>query len=439
MLHKHSVRTLILLSLSLALLVAACSPTSVEQIGQPTTAPSSETTPEAVAEPIEDVSKEPLKIGGLAPLSSPGSVTGGEAMKAAFDIALDEINSAGGVLGRPVEFILMDTEGLPEKGNAVMERLIDLDQVVAVVGGYHSSVGLKVRDVAHDSHIPVIFAETWNDDITASQYPEVFRIAPLSSEIAAVDAEFIQSLDVDQVVIMTENTDYGIPAAKDTTERLSEMGIQATTFSADIGTQDFSAIVERISAEEPQLILVILTGEASYNFEQQAAEAGIGPQDLLMICMVVADNSAAFWTNVPDGNLCFYSRVGLPHALYTPATQAFVDKYMAATGKAAAEPYAMEAYDSLKLMAAAIDTAGSTDADAIISTLEGISYDGALGTITFPYGTDNPIPEDVDPKWWHQFPDPAITMVQYQEQGQNSVDAAVVFPEEYKTGDPIIP
>jgi len=45
----------------------------------------------------------------------------------------------------------------------------------------------------------------------------------------------------------------------------------------------------------------------------------------------------------------------------------------------------------------------------------------------------------VDPQWWHQFPDPAITMVQYQEQGQNSVDAAVVFPEEYKTGDPIIP
>ncbi|RME42601.1 MAG: ABC transporter substrate-binding protein, partial [Chloroflexi bacterium] len=76
---------------------------------------------------------------------------------------------------------------------------------------------------------------------------------------------------------------------------------------------------------------------------------------------------------------------------------------------------------------------------AIISALEHISYDGALGTITFPYGTHNPVPEGMEPKWWHQFPNPAITMVQYQEPGQDSADAAVVFPETYKTADPILP
>ena len=447
MLRKNRI-TWILLALTFVLAVAltACAPTSVEEVGAPTEAPLpteapvAEPEPIEVPEPTEEPSGEPVKIGGLAPMSAPGSVTGGAAMQAAFDIALAEINDAGGVLGRPVELVLVDTEGLPERGTAAMEKLINQDKVVAVVGEYHSAVGITAKEIAHDNHTPIIFAETWNDKITASQYPEVFRVAPLSSEVAAVDAKFISSLGVSKVVIMTENTDYGIPAAKDTTSRLNDLGIEATTFSADIGTQDFSAIIERIKAEEPGLILVLLTGETSYNFEQQAAEASIGPQEVLMICNQVADDSEAFWTNVPDGNHCFYRRIGLPRALYTPATQAFADKYTAATGKAAAESYAMEAYDTLKLMAAAIDAAGSTEADDIIAALESISYDGALGTITFPINSSNP-PDAAgkDPKWWHQFPEPAITMVQYQEQGQNSANAAVVFPDTYKTADPIMP
>jgi branched-chain amino acid transport system substrate-binding protein len=380
-----------------------------------------------------------VKIGALASLSAPGSVTGGTAMKAAFEIGVEEINAAGGVLGKPVELVIVDTEGLPERGTAAMERLITEDKVVGVVGEYHSAVGLTAKEVAHKYHVPTIFSETWSDKITNVMYPEVFRVAPVSSEVAAVDANFIASLGVKKVVIQTENTGYGIPAAEQTTERLAALGIEAVTFGADIGTIDFSAIIERIKAENPELILVLQTGEASYNFEQQAAEAGIGPQNVKMICNQVADDHEAFWTNVPDGNLCFYRRIGLPRAKYTAETIAFFEKYTAKTGKASAESYAMEAYDALKLMAQAINEAGSTDADAIISALEATTYNGALGTITFPYGTHNPIPEGTDAKWWHQFPDPAITMVQYQEVGQDSAEAAVVFPEVYKTADPVLP
>jgi branched-chain amino acid transport system substrate-binding protein len=320
-----------------------------------------------------------------------------------------------------------------------MERLITEEKVVGVVGEYHSAVGLTAKEVAHKYHVPTIFSETWSDLITSVMYPEVFRIAPVSSEVAAVDANFIQSLGVSKVVIQTENTGYGIPAAEQTTERLAAMGIEAVTFGADIGTIDFSAIIERIKAENPELILVLQTGEASFNFEQQAAEAGIGPQDVKMICNQVADDHKSFWTNVPDGNLCFYRRIGLPRAKYTAETTAFFEKYTSKTGKASPESYAMEAYDALKLMAQAINEAGSTDPDAIINALEATTYYGALGTITFPYGTHNAIPEGVDAKWWHQFPDPAITMVQYQEVGQDSAEAAVVFPEAYKTADPVLP
>jgi ABC-type branched-subunit amino acid transport system substrate-binding protein len=381
-----------------------------------------------------------VKIGALAPLSAPGSVTGGAAMTAAFEIGVEEINAAGGVLGKPVELVLVDTEGLPERGTAAMVRLINQDQVAGVVGEYHSAVGLTAKEVAHDNHMPTVFAETWSANITNVMYPEVFRIAPLSPVVSAVDAEFVASLPgIEKVVIMSENTGYGIPAAADTEKFLGEKGIAAVSFFADLGTQDFSGIVERVKAENPDLIWVLSTGETSYNFQQQAAEAGIGPQDLPMVCNQVAGDSDAYWANVPDGNLCFYRRIGLPKEKYTEATSAFEAKYVEMTGKTSAESYAMEAYDSLKIMAQAINEAGSTDPDAIISALENITYNGALGTITFPYGTHNPVPDDMDPMWWHQFPDPAITIVQYTEPGQSSADAATVFPDTYKTADPVLP
>jgi branched-chain amino acid transport system substrate-binding protein len=381
-----------------------------------------------------------IKIGALAPLSAPGSVTGGTAMKAAFEIAVEEINAAGGVLGKPVELILVDTEGLPERGTAAMERLITQEKVVAVVGEYHSAVGLTAKEVAHKYGIPTVFAETWNDNITAVRYPEVFRVAPLSSEIANLDANFIQWLGAKNVVIMTENTGYGIPAAEKTTERLKERGIESVTFSADIGTQDFSGIIERIKAENPDLILVLLTGETSYNFQQQAAEAGIGPQDLMMICNQVADDSDSYWKNVPDGNLCFYRKVGLPPVLWTEKTKAFAEKYMKKTGKTGVESYAMEAYDSLWVMATAINNAGTTDPKAIIAALENISYDGALGHITFPVNSSNP-PEaaGMEDKWWHQFPDFAAVFIQYQQPNQPSSEAPVVYPEKFQTASPVLP
>jgi branched-chain amino acid transport system substrate-binding protein len=386
----------------------------------------------------ESLGSGTIKIGAVVPLSAPGSVTGGEAMKAAFGIALDEINAAGGVLGQQVELVVADTEGLPERGAAQMERLINQEGVVGVVGEYHSAVALAEMDVAQANNVPVIFAETWSDSITEAQYPQIFRIAPMSSLTADTYANFMESIGVQKAVLMTENTSYGIEQADVLAKLAGGRGIDTVTFSTDIGTQDFSGIVERIKAENPDLIFVSVTGEASYNFEQQAAEAGIGPQDLPMLCNQIAGDSEAFWTNVPDGNLCTYSRIGLPKPLYTPETIAFIDKYTAQTGKAEAESYAMEAYDSLKLMAQAINEAGATDGDAVINALENISYNGALGTVTFPYGVNNPVPEGMPAKWWHQFPDPAITLVQYQEAGQDVADAPVVFPDTYKTAEPIL-
>ncbi len=380
-----------------------------------------------------------IKIGGIAPLSAPGTVVGGEAMRDAMLIAEEDINRAGGILKCDLKVVIADSEGLPEKAVAIMEKLITQDGVVAVGGGYHSSVGVASKDVADSRGIPVVFAETWNDTITGDKQKYIFRIAPLSSWASSTIWKHALELPVKKVAILTENTDYGIPAAEETTKGLNSGNIEVVTFSVDIGTQDYAGIVERIKAGNPDMIIVLATGEAGYNFTQQAADAGIGPQDIIFHAGQVSLESKAYWENVPDGNYAFVQRIGVPENLFNDKAKAFAKVYKERTGKDAVESYAMEAYDSIAILAQAINEAGSTDGDKIVAALENIDHDGTLGRIYFPYGTKkDPSADSKGDEWWHQWPDPALTVIQYQEEGQSSVNSPIVFPDAYKTGDPVI-
>jgi len=381
----------------------------------------------------------PIKIGGMAPLSAPGTVVGGEAMRDAMLIAEEDLNAAGGVLGCEVDVVIGDTEGLPEKGAALVEKYITQDNVVAIGGGYHSSVGVASKDVAHARGMPVVFAETWNDTITGDKQKYIFRIAPLSSWASAtIWKHALEVPDVEKVAILTENTDYGIPAAQETKRGLESGGKEVVTFSVDIGTQDYAGIVQRMKAENPDMIVVLATGEAGYNFQQQASDAGIGSLDIPFHAGQVSLESKAYWENVPDGNYAFVQRIGVPEDLFTPEGKEFARKYKERTGKDAVESYAMEAYDSIAIIAHAIEEAGSTDGDAIVEALESIEHDGTLGKIYFPYGTKKAPSEDgKGSEWWHQWPDVALTVIQYQEEGESSSEATIVWPDAYKTGEPI--
>lgn len=384
--------------------------------------------------PTDPSEVEEVKIGATVPLSAPGSVTGGRAMQTAINIAVAELNDGGGILGKPVDVVFYDTSALPERGTAAMEYFVTQECVVGVVGEYHSSSGVAMKEISHKYHMPTVFAETWNDTITGVGYEEVFRIAPASSMVASADANYIQSLGADFVVIVSENSDYGVPAAEATTEKLGERGIEAETYLAEMGTQDFASVIARIQeGTTPDVVLVLLTGETSYNFEQQAAEAGLMPnEDTVCIANQVAINSDEFWANVPDGNYCVFRKVGLVPSLANDVTKAFEAEYRKSFDRFP-ESYALEAYDSMMIMANAIEAAGSFDPDAIIAALEATDIILAQGRYHFPYGTGNPVPDD-QPDWmWHQWPDAAVLFLQYYEEGQSGDDAAVVYPEVYQT------
>jgi branched-chain amino acid transport system substrate-binding protein len=377
-----------------------------------------------------------ITIGATLPLTAPGSASGGEAMKVALEIAADEINAAGGLLGMPVQLVISDTAGMPQLGEEAMDYFAQIG-VAGVVGEYHSAVALSMIVKAHEHHIPVIFAETWHDDITALGYAEVFRIAPVASEVSGeVPASYISELGFDNVVIITDDSGLIPESAASLESALTAKGITWQTFTATVGTTDFTSIISDIQAltPQPQAIFTLLSGDDAFNFEQQSAEAGLAPSaDTICIDTWSASNSEAFWQNVPDGNYCVFRHIGPVQAHYNGRTLAFATEYVSRTGKSFVELYAMEAYDSLIIMADAISRAGSTAPDAIIAAIEATDLIGAQGRYYFPYGSSNPVPGDVPAYMWHQWPDPYILMLQYFEVGQAPDDAAVVYPEKYRT------
>jgi branched-chain amino acid transport system substrate-binding protein len=378
-----------------------------------------------------------IKIGGVGPLSAPGAVVGGIAMKFAMELAVKDVNAAGGVLGKPLELVFADTEGLPERGGAAAERLVTENGVVAITGEYHSAVGLVELEVCHKYGIPCLFSETWSDKITESGYPEVFRIAPASSMNSRAMADWFAAVGVKHVVSIVENTDYGIGQNASDQAFFQDLGITSDeVFFVELGTEDFLPILSRIQAIDPppDAIRMAVTGETSYNVEQQMAELGIAPSERTIGTANQVAIQPEFWESVPNGNYYVYSLVGLPPSLYNDTTRRVADAYKAEFDT---DPpsYALEAYDSIRILADAIGRAGTTEPKALIAALEDTDIVLAQGRYWFKYTSKNPLPEDgsVPAYMWHQWPDPAVLLLEYFEPNQDWKDAAVIWPEVYQT------
>ncbi len=402
-----------------------------------------------------DFAEEIVRLGAVVPLSAPGSVTGGIGMQWGFEQAIADINADCGIqidgANHRLDMVIADSEGVSEYGQAVVERLILQDKVQGIVGFYHSAVGLATMSMVQRYRIPTIYAHPRNDNISAAGYIEyegkpprrnqgvdyVFRTAPPSSIVGKVVTDWLVSQGVTNVVIILENTDYGHPAAAAERAHLESAGVHVDQLEIELGTEDFVPILSRIQArqEPPGAIRLLVSGETSYNLTQQMAELGIAPTaDTICVTNHLAFQSTQYWNNVPDGNFCVFERVGTVPGLYTDLAAELDRRYLEDFDDILVS-FAMEAYDSVWLMADAMQRAGShTDAEAVVAALELADIELSQGRYYFTYGSHNPdLPADEPAYMWHQWPVPVVTVLQYFEEGQNGLDAAVIWPEVYQT------
>ena len=194
---------------------------------------------------------DPINIGWVGPLSPPGGYAEGTNMKNAAVLAAEEINAAGGILGRPVEIFYADTRGMPAEGRTAAERLIQQNKVVAVFGEFHSPVALAEMEVYHKYGIPFMACDVWSDQITAKGYPEVFRNAPAVSLIDVTIGQWIAAAGFKNVAIIAEKDDVGLAARTLVQQELTKAGIKFTAVDADPNLTDFTAQILRFKSEKP--------------------------------------------------------------------------------------------------------------------------------------------------------------------------------------------
>jgi branched-chain amino acid transport system substrate-binding protein len=329
---------------------------------------------------------DPIKIGVTIAQSPPGSVSQGVQVRDGVEIAAKMINDAGGVLGRPIELVFEDTQGIPEKARAAVEKLITRDKVVAVTGEHQSSAALAGIEVAHRYKVPYLNTNAWSDVIREKGYAEVFNPGNFNSRVAIAAAETIKALGAKRVLAFPENTDYGVGLAKLIGEQIKEKvpGVEYKYETLDRAAKDFLPALLPLKANPPDVIVEIMLPPAAYILFNQLNEQGIAPtaKTLIYDASGIADYPD-FWQNVSDS-----AKNMLVFGLYHPKMQLQdLGKKVAAayTAKTKNEPNRLlfQAADSVFLIAEAIKAANGTDADAMIKALEGIKWTGARGEITF--------------------------------------------------------
>jgi branched-chain amino acid transport system substrate-binding protein len=223
-----------------------------------------------------DASAEEILIGEYGSLTGEDA-TFGTSTKSGIDIAVDEINAAGGLLGKKVRVIVEDDQGKPEEAQIVVTKLITKDKVVAVLGEVASSRSIAAAPVAQQYSVPMISPSSTNVEVT-KKGDYVFRVCFLDPFQGYVMAKFAtNTLKLTKVAILRDiKSDYSVGLANAFIENFKKMGgtiVGDESYSA--GDVDFNAQLTSIKAKSPQAIFVPGYYTAVGLIARQAKKQGI--------------------------------------------------------------------------------------------------------------------------------------------------------------------
>ncbi len=257
-------RILVLMLIVLAVVVIACAPAPeptkppapIAAPAQPTQAPEPTKAPAATGSPV--------RIGGLYPLTGDLAKLG-EENKQALQLAVDEINAAGGIKsmgGAKIEIVWGDTQGKPDTGISEVERLVQQEKVVTIIGAYQSGVTTPATQAAERLKTPFLVSMAVSDKITERGFKYTFRICPKASWYAKDQVTFLKDLkeltglNVKRVALLHEDTDFGESTAVGQKQYLTEAGMEMVIeVKYPASAADLTTEVSKIKAANPDAVL----------------------------------------------------------------------------------------------------------------------------------------------------------------------------------------
>ena len=323
--------------------------------------------------------QEVVKIGFLAPLTGGNSAIG-IGMKNSAQLAVDQVNKSGKYPYK-FELVTADDAGDPSTAVAAANKLIADKGVVAVAGHFNSGCGLATAPVFHKAGMPMVVTGAIHPDITAKGFKEINRVitaADIQNKYAGELAA--KEWGIKTIALINDRTDYGKTTADQFGKAAEANG--AKVISVDgitVGQQDFSALLTKIKASNPDCIY----------FGGVATEAGLLKRQMAslnMDCLFLSDSGIISETfnkiAGSDANGMIAFNIGKPLE-DLPGGKKFLDDYAAAKFAEPAENIGQFAYDSVGIIMQAVGESKATDRAKLIDAIRKIKFDGVLGTTTF--------------------------------------------------------
>jgi len=335
---------------------------------------------------------EPIKIGVAGPFTG-GSSSMGVSMRDGVRLAIDEINKAGGVLGRPLQAIERDDEAKNERGVQIAQELINKEKVSAAVGYINTGVALAAQRFFQDARIPVMNNVATGSVITHQfdDQPEnyIFRNSAHDSiQAPMIVEEAITRRGFKKVAILADSTNYGQLGRADLEKALALKGIKPVAIEK-FNIKDVDMTAQLLKAKEAGAEAVL-----TYGIGPELAQIANGMTKLGWKVPMVGSwtlSMANYIDNAGPGG----EGARMPQTFIqeptTPKRQSFIINYLKTfnpkNARIDSPVSAAQGYDSIYLLAAAIRQAGSTDGPKIRAALEDLKtpVDGVVTTYTRPF------------------------------------------------------
>jgi branched-chain amino acid transport system substrate-binding protein len=329
--------------------------------------------------------QDTIKIGVTQPLTGAFAASGNYVAQGTR-IAAEEINNAGGVLGKKIQLVIEDNKSNPTEAVTTVEKLIEQDKVPVLIGAWSSTLTLAVMPKLEEYKVPMVVETSSSGKITTSGNPYVFRISPTSQMEAKAFQPLVKQMGIKKADFLYTNNDFGIGSADEYSKMLKENGIQVgVRETMDPAATDFSAQLAKIKASGADTLFVTTAVEQLTLILKQAKE------QQLKVRVVSCGGS-----NSPDQVIAQAGAAaeGSFHTTFFPpwfpdmttnpeASKRYMDGWKKHGFNVGGLTEGYRGYDAVYVVAAAIKGAGKADAEAIRKALWNVQVKGVYGNIHF--------------------------------------------------------
>jgi len=343
------------------------------------------------------LAQDTIKIGAVLPLSKAAFAQAGEEQRRGLLMALEEINQAGGVLGKKVDLTLEDDTGEPSVGIAAAEKLLTRDKVVALIGGYSSTITYAQLNAIQRLEPFVAWVGASSTKVEHEFGPKrwFFHYHPWDYHRQSTIRDFLLGLSPrpKAVAIAYEDGIYGTTSRDYAVQYLKEKGFEIVfdeRFKS--GSSDFTPMLTKIKKANPEIFYWVAYAGDTTLLMKQAKEIDFNPKLFLSVAINFPQYKSSLGAT---GDYVAGVDVWIP-GMKLPETVKWMEKFNKAYPGRTPEYWAPLAYSNLMTVVEAIKRAGSTDKEKLIAAMEKTDYNSPMGKMTFKKSEEGGLHQAID-------------------------------------------